>query len=364
MDKLPRIPSPPGTLWREFRITGLPILVFILVLGLTIVTWRKYVGPSVLVGEAETVRATVNAPQTGQLIQLSVRSMERVSKGQVLGLVAVADPRVLQANLELSKARIHLISTSPAPELRLGNNSISYETLRLRWLQERLGLATAQADLVYNEAQFGRTQKLFADQLVSQSSLDLARKNLDSIRIKIEEQTKVVKDSEAIINAMKPSAPPPAVAGVPAAVRAALDVEQRNMELIEAQLAPRPLVSPIDGIVSTISHRQFESVPAGTPILTVSALTADRIVAYLRQPLNLELRPNLPIEIRSRSLRHETGQGRVLTVGTQLEAILPELLSAKPMSGATTEYGLPVVVSIPAGLKILPGEIVDLRPVE
>ena len=83
------------------------------------------------------------------------------------------------------------------------------------------------------------------------------------------------------------------------------------------------------------------AVPAGTPILTVSALTSDRIVAYLRQPLNLDLRPDLPIEIRSRSFRHETGQGRVLAVGTQLESILPELLPAKPVSGAIAEYGLP-----------------------
>ncbi len=45
MDKLPRIPSPPGTVWREFRVTVMPYIVFAAVLGLTAVTWRSDVGP-------------------------------------------------------------------------------------------------------------------------------------------------------------------------------------------------------------------------------------------------------------------------------------------------------------------------------
>jgi hypothetical protein len=58
------------------------------------------------------------------------------------------------------------------------------------------------------------------------------------------------------------------------------------------------------------------------------------------------------------------GLGRILSVGTQLEPILSELLPMRGPSSSTgpLEYGLPILVSIPAGVRVLPGEIVDLQP--
>ena len=51
------------------------------------------------------------------------------------------------------------------------------------------------------------------------------------------------------------------------------------------------------------------------------------------------------------------------SIGAQLEPILAELLPMKAANGAA-EYGRPIVVSVPPGLGVLPGEIVDLRPID
>jgi multidrug efflux pump subunit AcrA (membrane-fusion protein) len=123
------------------------------------------------------------------------------------------------------------------------------------------------------------------------------------------------------------------------------------------------LLAPIDGIVSAVLHREGESVPAGEAVVTISALSADRIIAYVRQPLNFEAKADLPIEVRARSVHRAIGTGKILAVGTQLEPISGQLLPSRPGGGSTIEYGLPIMVSIPPGLKVLPGEIVDLRPV-
>ena len=366
MEKLPPIPSPPGTVWREFRVRGLPVVVFLLVLSVTVVTWRNYIGPSTLVGEVESIRASVGAPQAGRVVQLSVHAMERVSKGQVLGMVATADPRVLQANLAVIRARIELLRTSPVPELRIENNRVNYEGLRLTWMQNRVNLAIARSKLFFVEGEYKRAQELFnqpGSGLVSQSQLDQAKSNLDSVRAQIAEQTKVIEETDAAVAAVRPAALPSSTNGEPSAVRAAAFVEEKNIELAEAQLAPVPLLSPIDGIISAVLHREGESIPAGEPVLTVSALSADRIIAFIRQPLNFEARKDLPVEVRARSVHRTLGTGRILAVGTQLEPILGQLLPIRPGGGSTVEYGLPILVSIPPGLKILPGEIVDLRPV-
>ena len=57
MEKLPQIPSPPGTAFREFRITVMPFLTFAAVLAATVILWRQYVGPSSMVGEVLRARA-------------------------------------------------------------------------------------------------------------------------------------------------------------------------------------------------------------------------------------------------------------------------------------------------------------------
>jgi hypothetical protein len=60
--------------------------------------------------------------------------------------------------------------------------------------------------------------------------------------------------------------------------------------------------------------------------------------------------------------------GQVLSVGAQLEPIYPSLMprsaSASGPAGdsrSATENGLPILVSLPENVSVLPGEIVDLR---
>ena len=369
MEKLPRIPSPPGTVWREFRVRTLPGIVFGTVLIFTVICWRNYIGPSSMVGEAESIRASVAAPQAGRILQLSVRSMERVSKGQILGMLAPVDTRVLQANLAVIRARIELMKCSPVAELRVENNRINYEHLRLNWLQHRVDLAVARSKLFFVEAEYKRSKELFNQSgpsagLVSQSQLDQAKRNLDEVHAQIDAQSRLIEETDAAVSAIRPAPLPQGTDGEPSAVRAALAVEEKNLELAQAQFGPLPLIAPIDGIVSSVLHREGESVPAGEPVVTVSALSAEKIVAYIRQPLAFEARVDLPIEVRSRSAGRAVGLGRILSVGTQLEPILSELLPMRGPSSSTgpLEYGLPILVSIPAGVRVLPGEIVDLQP--
>lgn len=371
MEKLPRIPSPPGTVWREFRVRALPGIVFGIVLLLTVLCWRNYVGPSSLVGEAESIRASVGAPQAGRVVKLAVHTMDLVSKGQVLGFVEPADPRVLQASLALIRARIELLRTSPVAELRVENNRINYEHLRLNWLQHRVDLAVARSKVFFVEAEYKRAKELFNQSgtgagLVSQSQLDQAKRNLDEVHAQIDSQSKLIEETDAAVAAIRPLPLPVSTNSEPSALRAGIAVEERNLDLTEAQLGPVPLISPIDGIVSAVLHREGESVPSGEPVLSISARTTDRIVAYIRQPLNFEPRVDAPVEVRLRSVRHSSGTGKILAVGTQLEPILGELLPQRGASGSAgpVEYGLPILVSIPPEVKakLLPGEIVDLQP--
>jgi hypothetical protein len=64
------------------------------------------------------------------------------------------------------------------------------------------------------------------------------------------------------------------------------------------------------------------------------------------------------VQVRTRGPHRETGAAKVLEIGTQLETIAPALLP--PIKFANVELGLPLGISLPANLKIRPGELVDL----
>ncbi len=376
MDKLPRIPSPSGTVWREFRVTAVPIVAFVIVLILTIILWRTYVGPSTVVGEVETVRSIVASAQPGRVTQMKVTLLQRVKAGDVLLQVTPADLKMIDAQLSLSRTRISFLRAGIDYKVRQQNNRIGYAKLRLDWLSQKIELAAIQARTNYLAGELDRTRRSYLGLGTNQigtvtsdtnslgygsfAAFQAAEAGLAQAMAQITERTKLIEDIEQTMTQMSPDEAKLAEE-IPNAIRTAITVQEQELHLLEMQLAPVVFTAPMDAFVSSITHREGENVIAGEPIIVLSAVNSERIVAYLRQPLNVEPRLDQPVEIRSRSGRRNLGQGRILSVGGQMEVILPELLPAKTVNGAV-EYGLPIVVSLPSGFKAFPGEIVDLHP--
>jgi len=112
--------------------------------------------------------------------------------------------------------------------------------------------------------------------------------------------------------------------------------------------------------VSVVHRLSGEAVQAGEPILTISGMRAEKIVAYVRQPMQQRPQVGMTVEVRSRSEGRMAGRGEVLSVGGQLEPILPELRVHRASTVPEVEYGLPVLLTVPQELGLIPGEIVDL----
>ncbi|MBL9175868.1 MAG: HlyD family efflux transporter periplasmic adaptor subunit [Verrucomicrobiales bacterium] len=398
MEKLPPIPSPPGATFREFRITVLPVLMFLGVLGATLVTWRRYVGPSQLVGEVEAVYAVVSAPQAGLIRELRVDLLQRVSAGQTLAVLVPTDPRVLAARLDVSRARLELLRDNLDVKLRQENNQLSLLQLRLNWFSQRAELASLKARRSFYESELTRQSQLMAwlreRAALTESRLgagtppaaaesepggnprswvmegaglervadyQIAKRDLESLDAEVAEKSRLVGEISAALDAFA-AAESSSATEMPASLKEAVALEEAELRQLEEQVKPVALVASMDGVVSVVSRRAGENVVAGETILRLSAVQSDRVLAYLRQPLNLEVRTNMNMEVRSRSRHRESGIGRVLAVGSQIEPILPQLL---PKNSATrdSEFGLPILVSLPPGLPVVGGEVVDLYPV-
>lgn len=368
MEKLPVIPSPPGTAFREFRYSVLPYLVFAVMLIATVVMWRQYVGPSAWVGEVQMTRSLVSASQPSRITRVLVGPLEEVRQGQPVVEIMAVDPKFLEAQSGLTRARMEYLRLTVEPKLRKEGNQINYTQLRLDWLRQRVELAGMRAQQAFFEAESDRMIRL--SQLtngvafVTVKEVQAAEMDLAELKSRIHEQQAGVDLAEQLIarlgsveDRMEDDDE------FPRSVKAALDVEQRALELIEAQLKPSQLLSPMNGFVSAIYRQSGESVLAGETILIISGTQSERILAYLRQPLQVEPTVGMLIEVRSRSRSRGMAMAttEVVSVGRQMEPILPELLPMRPGGADSIEYGLPLIIRLPPELGLIPGEIVDLR---
>ena len=372
---LPPIPTPPGTLFREFRIQAVPYIAFVMGVGLAAWLWRGYVGPATLVGEVESVRGIVSSVGPGRLAQVQVDALQRVSAGQVLARVITVEPRVLEAQIALSKARIDVIRLGPDSDLRKQNSQINLDGLRLNWMYKRAEWLSAKARSVYRQLELARLENLRAGvtnvgsgslfPVLSQNELDISRRDaaVEEASVKeLEQLVTQIGDSIQLLQTKRPDGQESK------STLAAIDVESKNLDLIESQMMPVELLAPFDGVVSVVHRWSGETVQAGEPILTVSQEKPSRVVAFVRQPIQWQARTGMKVEVRSRAGNREAGVGEVIRVGSQLEPIFPSLLPrSSPVSsggaggGSVAENGLPILVSLPGNLSVYPGEIIDLR---
>ncbi len=362
MNPLPVIPTPPSQRWREFRIRVIPFLVFAGVFAALTVTWRDNVAPPVLVGQVEPITAYVTSPKSGTVAQLNLNRLQQVKAADAVGQIITTDPQILASSLAVIQSEIQLLRVNLQPVIDQQRYAMNYDRIRLDWLSQRVDLATARVKLQLAENDLRRTTELFRDNIVSEKVFDQMKSARDKLQTEVEERSKLVAELEENLQSLRiredpgeSSQKPP---GPREVLQASIAVQESKLRLTEAELRPVTLRAPMDGMVSVINHRSGEAIIAGEAVVTLTALSSNRIIGYLRQPITVEPVVGMPVEVRARSLNRRIARGEILQVGTQLELVDPVLLP--PSSFRTPILGLPLVIRLPPELKLVPGEIVDL----
>ena len=352
------IPIPPAERWRDLRVRFAPALVLLAAIGGVAVLWRSQFSSPTLVGQAEPKQANVSCYKAGLLIDLNVTRFQRVKAGDPVARVMVADPAIAATSVAVIQAEIESLRQSMQPVTARQRNAMDYSQLRLNWMRHRAQLASDRVNLELAENEFRRTEDLFKDGIASQRAFDQAKAARERLRGEVEEMSALVAEGEQNFAALQPtnSARLSAVSDDP--LRAAIAAQEAKLRLTEAELSPILLRAPIDGVVASVSHHAGEAVTAGTPIVVIVSLEPMRILGYLRAPILSDPKPGTRVEVRTRGLCREKGQARIMEVGAQLENI-PTLLQG-PATLAHVQQGLPLDISLPPNLSILPGELVDI----
>jgi multidrug resistance efflux pump len=182
-----------------------------------------------------------------------------------------------------------------------------------------------------------------------------AKTQRDTLFVSVTERSNLL---QSLDHQLKGFVIPESQQGAITPIDAAIAIQEAKLKEIELAESPRPLYAPIDGMVTFVNRQSGESVVAGAPVCTISAMQAEQIVAFVRQPLPFQPKQGMIVHVRTRSPRRDTGEAKVIQVGAQMEPFDTAML---PIPGThPTEWGLPVQISMPMGLNIFPGELVDI----
>jgi multidrug resistance efflux pump len=353
------IPIPLAQRWQDARGRLVPIVVFAATLSSIGVLWRNHVAAPTLVGQAEPVIADVTSQKPGMLAGLHVVRFQRVKAGEPIGMVMLAEPQLLESSLAVIRAEIEMLRANMEPMAAQQRNALDYNRVRLQWMRQRAELASVRVSLQLAETELCRTQELFKAKICSQRELDTATATQTGLKQEVEELTLLVAEGDQNFRLLQPTNTTDIARISDDPLRAAIAVQESKLRMTEAELSPITLRASIDGIVTAIYRRSGEAVVAGQPIVALATLSPVRIVGYVNAPLRQEPKPGTRVEVRTRGWRREVGLAQVVAVGTQMESLPPALLS--PFKVGSLELGLPLEVSLPANLRIRPGELVDLR---
>lgn len=351
-EALPPVPCPPGHYWRQFRVRVLPGLGVLVVLAATVWLWGKNLSNPLVVGQAESLQADVASPKPGRISKLNVKLFQEVKVGDALVVIAIDDSLVVSNTIARVLAEMNLIRLSAGLD---AGDQIRLADFRLSWMIRRAELAAVQARLKWALIEYDRIADLVAKKFSSPSDLDVARRDRDEATADIEQRTLAVAAAEKALQTLDPGTADPESP----VMKATLAVAEQELRLAEAQLAPVVLTSPISGRVSKLDFQVGSIVTAGVPLIAISSATPDRITGFLSQPLRIEPKIGMKIEVHSRGLVRRTGVAHIVDIGPRI-VLFDAPLRVRGM-GVGQERGLPFVMDVPANMLLRPGELVDLR---
>jgi multidrug resistance efflux pump len=156
-------------------------------------------------------------------------------------------------------------------------------------------------------------------------------------------------------------------------IRRAINVQEQKIEMLLARSEPLVLRSPIDGMViqvlgrprdvalrrpgELVLLRAGEVVLAGETILTIAETRPREIIAYANRQQLSRIREGMTVQLVKSTEPAQIANSQVAYIGATLER-MPECLWEIPN---IPQWGHPLLIPVPQGLKVIPGEMVGVR---
>jgi multidrug resistance efflux pump len=342
----------------------------------------------------------IAATCTGRLKSVPVQLFEEVRKGDVVAIIdTVLDDEHLEAELATTSAEVqHLQAELAHTQQRLVAEaanmetdriaaqrrfSVDVENARLRVLELKTLLETDRITLedLQLDNQIFITRNLSDQNDVAHYERQKMKVEYNVLAKKIEENEHLLAQAESDLEqarqrqdefAQRQLQHPPVDSALEV-LRRAIKVQEQRVEELLARRVALVLKSPIDGVVSQILRRpvrrtgegvvrqmllrEGEAVLEGDPILTVAEGKPSEVIAWVGGERLGRVREGMTVELIKENEPAQIVSSQVTYVGPIME-VIPQQLWAIP---DIPQWGRPMLIPIPPGLKLIPGEMVGVR---
>jgi multidrug resistance efflux pump len=398
--------------FRRFYLRhAVPVTVWLVAVGSVIWLFHGRMQRFETVGIARGQVRQVAATCTGRIVKIpeDVALFQPVKKDQTLVVLDTVadneqvDEAKLRAELAAAAAEVEYLSARLIPaqqqlqvetadlQNRQQDNwrrfAVDVDSAQLRILDLQATLASDRVtldDLAMRE-KIGR--KLLEESAIVPYEWERIKTQYESIARKIQENERLLEQAKVALQQAQQrrdvfaaqKLPVPSEDAALEAIHKQIQVQEKVMNGVLEQLAAWKsrrevkLTSPIDGIVIPIHgqrndtvlqrpgeevvRRPGEVVRAGDPILAVAEAEPNEVVAYVNEQQLARLKERMPVELIKTQMPAEPVPSKIRTIGPTIE-LMPQRLWRNPN---VPQWGLPVLVEIPPGLKLVPGEVVGIR---
>jgi len=324
--------------------------------------WQRLQSSLSFVGQVETIQTIVSSRDAGFITNLWVVPLQEVNIGDLVAEVITTDPRTVNNRLEVMRDRMRLMALEMEPVLSRQRTALAYEQLSVDCDRIRSEADVARVKLEQAANQLKRDQLLFEQGALSAALLDFSRRTMEAYEAELLGKSNLVQRTEKALDRLKSVADAFVPGGENDPIRQAIELEEDKARVFEAKMLPLRLQSPTNGIVTEVHRHAGEQIIAGEPIATITSAQSTRIVGYLPQSFPVTPQVGMRVEVWTRAAKRLKGCATVIGVSPNLEPftnVLVAPLAVRPV--LVPPIGRRVSISLPTGLKLLPGEPVDLR---
>jgi len=388
---------------------AVPVMVWLVAVTGVVGLFRQRAQRFEIVGIARGQILHISPSSTGRVKSIAAEMYQPVSIGQTLAVIDTildneqGEEAKLRADLagvlaEIEHLTAQLIPTQEKMQAEASNLEISragdvgrlymdVEGYRLQTLKLRASIAYDQITLRTLATDVKILEQLVSEDAVAPYELEKAKVQHEGLSRQIEENEKLLAQAKADLaqaeqrleQFMQRQIIRPSEDSALEVIRKGIKVQEERMNGLLAQikaLKSREMVelkSPIDGIIVPIPARENEAlhqrpgeqmmrrtgevVRAGDPILAVAEREPTEIVAYVgEQQLGL-LKENMSVELVKIRTPAQIAQSEIKSIGPTIE-LIPQRLWRNPNM---PQWGRPVLIGIPPGFALVPGEMVGIR---
>jgi len=376
----------------RLRLHLLPILVWLAAVAAVVVLFHNRSQRFEVLGLAQSHVHQICAPVDGQLKIVSVGLFEEVSKNQIL---AVLDEAQLNAQIATIQAEIEhlmsqLLSTEDTMLAEAGNLEtdriaaqrrfyVDVENARLRILELKTLIETDRITAENLAVEVKIAAELLDKDAIAPYELEKAQTLYNALAKKTEENEHLLVQAEQDLEKARQRRDEfaqrqpahPSVETALGTLHKQITVQEKLINEILVQREALRITSPVDGMViqilvnanqlrrpgEDVLRKPGEVVLAGDPILAVAETEPTEVITYISEEQLGKVKERTAVKLIKNTQPAQIAGSQVVKLGPVMEQ-MPQQLWRNPN---IAQWGRPVLIKIPPGLKLIPGETVGIR---